>query len=175
MTALLLRSALAAGLLVAAAPLSCVRGQPEGPACERFAWSLEREKALFSTPELPRVQSGGAMPRGAEAALIQLRPPGEIDLPIAVEKAPKPGTFGAVVTIEAPVRPGIYQITLSEEAWVDVSQDRVHPLSALGHTGRRSCPGLRKSVRFDLKAEPVLVQITGAETETMKLAISPAR
>lgn len=175
MTVLLPRLVLASGLLLAAAPVAFAQGQqPEKPPCERFAWSVERERAMFSGSELPKVQSGGALPTGTQAALIQLRPAGEVDFAIAVEKALKPGTFGAVVKIEAPVRPGVYQVTLSEEAWVDVSQDGAHPLSALGHTGRRSCPGLRKSVRFDLKGEPALVQITGAETDTLKLAISPA-
>lgn len=169
------RSLLAAALLLAGAPVTTAwaEGPEKGP-CERFAWSLERERALFSQPGMPVVTSGAELPAGTTAAVLRLRPAAEVSLPIPPERPVAAAGFAGFVLLAAPARPGTYQVTISEEAWVDLSHDGAHALRALGHTGRRGCPGLRKSVRFDLKSEPILVQISNAESDVLNLAISPA-
>ena len=42
------------------------------------------------------------------------------------------------------------------------------------NSGAKNCPGLRKSVRFNLDAVPVVLQISGAPAESIKIAIRPA-
>ena len=42
---------------------------------------------------------------------------------------------------------------LSDDAWIDVIQNGRYARS-VGSTGRSDCPGVRKSVRLDLDAEP---------------------
>ncbi len=64
----------------------------------------------------------------------------------------KPDTFGGVLEIDA-VEPGLYQITLSDDAWIDVIQNDAFVKSA-AHSGRRDCADVHKSVRFQLGQGP---------------------
>ena len=41
-------------------------------------------------------------------------------------------------------------------------------------SGQKNCPGVRKSVRFDLAAGPATVQISNAPSASIQLAIAPA-
>jgi hypothetical protein len=69
-------------------------------------------------------------------------------------------------------KPGIYQVTLSEDAWIDIVQDNRYARS-VGSTGRGDCPGLRKSVRLDLDAAPFVLQISGVVADKVVVAIGP--
>ena len=78
--------------------------------------------------------------------------------------------FGSAIRFPALDKPGIYQVTLSEEAWIDVVQDNRYARS-VSSTGRGDCPGLRKSVRLDLAAAPFVLQISGVASESVVVAI----
>ena len=80
--------------------------------------------------------------------------------------------FGGMIRLAAPEKPGIYQVTLSEEAWIDVVQDGRYARS-VGSTGRSDCPGLRKSVRLELGAAPFVLQLSGVAAEQVVVAINP--
>ena len=93
---------------------------------------------------------------------------------VAAGRADKPKAehwFGGVVRLPAMAKPGIYQVTLSDEAWIDVIQDG-HYARSIGSTGRSDCPGLCKSVRFELNASPFVVQLSGVTTEMIAVAVS---
>jgi len=81
---------------------------------------------------------------------------------------------GGMVRLPALVKPGIYQITLSDDAWIDVIQNGRYTRS-VGSTGRSDCPGVRKSVRLDLDASPVVLQVSGVGPETIALTIGPVQ
>ncbi len=81
--------------------------------------------------------------------------------------------FGGMIRLPAPDKPGIYQVTLSEEAWIDVVQDGRYARS-VGSTGRSDCAGLRKSVRLDLGIAPFVLQISGVASDSIAVAISAA-
>ncbi len=158
---------LAAGLL-AGAP-----ARAEEPACGAFAWPLARELALLSAADLPAVKSGGAAPAGSAVA-VTLQPMALVAFAIAPERTPKsPASYGAVVNINNPGKAGLYQITLSEEAWVDVVQGdaRVH---SAAFSSKPGCPGMRKSVRFNLASAPFVVQISGSPVERLNIAVTAA-
>ncbi|HMK91134.1 MAG TPA: hypothetical protein VK446_16065 [Methylocystis sp.] len=142
------------------------------PDCQSFDWPLEREGAWFAAPNLPTIESGGqASTNGAVA--IRLRPNDEVGFATPPERAPKaPGSFGAKLDVAAPAKPGLYQITLSDDAWIDVVQGGAR-LKSAAFTGRKACPGLRKSVRFELKGTPFTIQVSGAATDRLKLAVGP--
>jgi hypothetical protein len=74
------------------------------------------------------------------------------------------------VAFPAPDRPGLYQVTASEDCWIDVVQDGRFAKS-VGSTGRRDCTGVRKSLRFDLRQAPFVVQVSGVAAETIALAV----
>jgi hypothetical protein len=65
---------------------------------------------------------------------------------------------------------GELQISLSDEAWIDVVQDG-KAVKLAGFSGMKTCPGIRKSVRFKLAAGPATIQLSGAKKETLKVAV----
>ena len=81
---------------------------------------------------------------------------------------------GGMVRFPALARPGIYQITLSDDAWIDVIQNGRFARS-VGSTGRSDCPGLRKSLRLDLDAAPFALQVSGVSPDAIVVAISPVQ
>jgi len=74
------------------------------------------------------------------------------------------------MSLPAPDRPGLYQVTASGDAWIDVVQDGRF-VKSVGSTGRRDCPGLRKSLRFELHPAPFVIQVSGVASETITLAV----
>ncbi len=93
---------------------------------------------------------------------------------MALERKPKnDNSFGGVLTFASPSKPGVYQVTLSSEAWIDVIQNG-KSLKSTAHSGKHDCPGVRKSVRFELQAAPVTVQLSDVPSDTIKIAILPA-
>ena len=90
------------------------------------------------------------------------------------ERAPKPGAFGGVLKISGLPKAGLYEITLSDEAWIDVVQNGASVKSS-DFSGQKNCPGVRKSVRFPLAAGPATVQISNVASASIQVAIAPAQ
>ncbi len=82
-----------------------------------------------------------------------------------------PKAFAGVVEVDSIGQPGLYQLTASEEAWIDVIQDDAF-VKSVGHSGKRGCPDARKSIRFQLGKGPLIVQFSGVDTDTIKFAIT---
>ena len=159
------RAILAAGLV--ALSVNTVMAE-DAPACASFAWSVARERAAFGVPDLPMLASGSALSGDAGAAQLTLKPVAGIALPVPSEKAVKPDTFASFVTATVPVA-GTYQVTLSNEAWIDVSQDGRSTLKPTAHSGKAGCPDVRKSVRFMLDVGAVTIEISRASSPQIKL------
>ncbi len=147
----------------------------EKPACDQFAWPITREREAFSAANLQTIRAGvpeRALPEHGVA--LKLDPATNISYPVALERKPKnESSFGGVLTFASPTQPGTYQVTLSGEAWIDVIQNG-RPLPSKAHSGKRDCPGVRKSVRFELQDAPLVVQLSDVPSETIKIAILPA-
>ncbi len=92
-----------------------------------------------------------ALPAGA--LVIRLQPGAQAIFEMPPERKPRSGAVAWRHGAIAPAlpKPGIYQITLSDDAWIDVIQNGRYARS-VGSTGRSDCPGVRKSVRLDLDA-----------------------
>ena len=71
-----------------------------------------------------------------------------------------------------PEKAGVYQVTLSGEGWIDLVQNGA-ALDSADHSGAKNCPGLRKSVRFNVGAAPVALQVSGVPGDSIKVAIRP--
>ena len=140
--------------------------------CEKFAWSLSRERAAFAAADKARVAAGetlAVLPAGA--LLIRLQPGAQASFEMPPERKPRTEPWhGGVVRLPALAKPGIYQITLSDDAWIDVIQNGRYARS-VGSTGRSDCPGVRKSVRLDLDASPVVLQVSGVAPDTIAVTI----
>jgi len=141
--------------------------------CEKFAWSLSRERAWFAAADKPSVAAGDsltAIPNGAFT--LSLRPGSEATFELPPEKKPRSDRwFGGIVRLPALREAGIYQVTVSDEVWIDVIQDNRYARS-VGSTGRSDCPGLRKSVRLELGVAPFVLQLSAVTMPTIVIGIS---
>lgn len=141
-------------------------------ACRNFKWDLAREQAWFQASP-PSLTSGATLAKTEGAAALQLSPVDGLAFVVAPEHKPAVATFGAIISTPALDKPAVYQVTLSDEGWIDVIQDGTTIRSG-AFSGQKGCPGLRKSVRFDLKPGPVTIQISGVKAQTINVALGPA-
>jgi hypothetical protein len=142
--------------------------------CDKFAWPLTREQALLAAPDKPSVRAGDTLPAAPKGAIVlNLQPDSAATFAMPPErKAKAEHWFGGIVRMPAVDKPGVYQVTLSDEAWLDVVQDGRYA-HTVGFSGRHDCPGVRKSVRFELGAAPFVLQISGAAADKIGIAIGP--
>ena len=142
--------------------------------CDRFAWPLVNEKAMLARADKPVMKVGetlAAMPTTAFVLHLESGPEAAFVMP--PERKPKSEKwFGGAIRFPAPEKPGIYQVTLSDDAWIDVVQDGRYARS-VGSSGRSDCSGLRKSVRFDLGASPFVLQLSGVLSNEIVAVIGP--
>jgi len=143
--------------------------------CKKFAWSITRELAWFAASDKTSVTAGETVAGFSErAVVIRLQPAAQASFELPPERKPKTDQwFGGTVRFPAIEKAGIYQITLSDEAWVDIVQDGRYARS-VGSSGRGDCPGLRKTVRLEMAPVPFAVQISGVSSDAITIAISPA-
>jgi hypothetical protein len=149
-------------VLAAVALISLLERAAADDGCEKFAWSLARERAAFAAADKPAIAAGetlAALP--AAALVIRLQPGAQATFAMPPERKPRIEQWhGGMVRLPALPKPGIYQITLSEDAW------------SVGSTGRSDCPGVRKSVRLDLDASPVVLQVSGVAPDTIAVTFA---
>ena len=161
---------LAATALVAGLPGLAAADEPSG--CAAFKWPLERERAALAQPGKPAIANGGALAYDAGATL-KLAPLAEAGLPHAPERPSKSAqSFAGHFTLPAPAKPGVYKVTIASEGWIDVL-DGDGFLRPRGFSGAVGCEGARKSVKFDLPARPMDVQVSGVRDDMLSLIISP--
>ncbi len=88
--------------------------------CDHFKWSVARELSLFK--DAPEPVEAGAAAALDHAYAVTLKPNESAGFPVPPERGPKPGTFGGVLNLASVDSAGLYDVTVSEEAWVDVVQ-----------------------------------------------------
>jgi hypothetical protein len=158
-------------LLLGAAPALAAE-EPSG--CDKFKWPIERERAALAAPDRAKLASGSeqaALPSsGVTLALVA---PSDARLPSPPERAPKDGTFAGFTSFKTAPKAGLYTISLSVGAWVDVVQDG-HFLKPVAFSGATDCDGIRKTMKYELSAQPFVLQISGAKDNSVSVAILPA-
>ena len=144
----------------------------EADGCSQFTWSVAKERELFSAQRLAAANSGAGFATVPENGIVVTLAKGDtVVYPLPLGRTPKdPASFGGFIVIDDVKKPGIYQVALSEEAWIDVIQDG-NLLPAITHSGRKDCPGIRKSLRFELKSGPLIIQLSGVSATTAKVAV----
>jgi hypothetical protein len=140
--------------------------------CEKFAWSVARERAAFAAADKMTVAAGetlNALPSGA--LVIRLQVGAQAGFAMPPERKPRTEAWhGGMVRLPAPPKSGIYQVTLSDDGWIDVIQNGRYA-RAVGSTGRGDCAGVRKSVRLDLDASPLVLQLSGVAPDAIAIMI----
>jgi hypothetical protein len=145
--------------------------EPAG--CDTFKWPLDKERAMLTSPNMVTVASGMSVALPLPVALtVTLVPFADAKLPTPPERAPRVAdSFAGFIAVPAPAQDGSYKITLSSDAWIDVVQAG-HLLKSGPHSGATGCQGVRKSVKFDLAAEPFVVQFSNVKTNSIGVAIT---
>ncbi|MBO4227633.1 hypothetical protein [Bradyrhizobium neotropicale] len=163
-------SVLVALLLLGSAPALAAE-EPSG--CDKFKWPIDRERAALTAPDRAKLTSGNefaALP--ASGFTLTLVAPADAKLPTPPERAPKDGTFAGFTSFKNAPKAGLYTISLSSGAWLDVVQDG-HFLKPKAFSGATDCDGIRKTVKFELSASPFVLQISGAKENSISVAILP--
>ncbi len=148
------------------------RQEPVG--CDKFKWPLDKERATLTGTDLPKLVSGARVTFPIPwASIVTLAPFADAKLPVAPERAPKsPASFAGFLQIPAPAKAGTYKITLSSEGWIDVVQDG-RAVKSSAFSGATGCEGVRKSVKFELAAKPLVVELSGIPENEIRIAVSP--
>ena len=158
--------------LVCVAALAATQALAREPiGCDKFKFPVDKEMAALRAPDLKAIASGSnasVIPFTGTTQLLQFS---AANLPKPPERAPKSDTFAGFLSVAGITR-GTYSISLSDAAWIDVIQDNRF-LKAKAHSGVQGCEGIRKVLQFDLAAEPFVVQISGAPTDHLNIAIMP--
>jgi hypothetical protein len=165
----LIALALPAAALAAAPGL--VHAQ-EGTGCGGFKWPLEAERAALVKPDKPSLANGGALAVNVPTTL-ELQPLSAASLAKPPERAPKAAqSYAGHFTLAGPARPGVYKVTISAPAWIDVldADAYLHPK---GFSGAAGCEGVRKSVKFNLPSRPLALQVSGVEADRISVIVSP--
>jgi hypothetical protein len=158
-------------LLTAAAPAYAAE-EPSG--CDKFKWPIEHARAALTAPDRIELASGAELPAiPATGMTFALVAPADAKLPSPPERAPKDGTFAGFANFKAAPKAGIYTISLSAGAWVDVVQDG-HDLKPKAFSGATDCDGIRKTMKYEISAAPFVLQISGARDNSLSVAILPS-
>jgi hypothetical protein len=146
--------------------------EPSG--CDKFKWPIDHERAALTAPDRAKLASGSELtampPTGFTLALLA---PTEAKLPSPPERAPKDGTLAGFAAIRSAPKAGLYTISLSAGAWVDIVQDG-HFLKPKAFSGATDCEGIRKTMKYELGASPFVLQVSGTTEQAISIAILPS-
>lgn len=141
-------------------------------ACHQFKWPVDRELSSFAA-DLPPIRSGAAAPGIVTGIELQMQPQGEVTYMVPPARKPKSTpAFGAEITASV-LKAGLYQVTLSADAWVDMAQGGT-TLRSTDFSGKMGCSAVRKSVKFQLAPGPVTIAVSDSPVNSVKVELLPA-
>lgn len=166
-----MRTAVLLALVLFGAAPAWAAEEPSG--CDKFKWPIERERAALTAPDRAKLISGGELASlpstGVTLALVA---PAEAKLPTPPERAPKDGTFAGFTSIKTAPKAGLYTVSLSSGGWVDVVQDGRF-LKPKAFSGATDCDGIRKTMKYELSASPLVLQVSGTKDSSISIAVLP--
>jgi len=158
-------------LLLAVVP---ARAAEEPSGCDKFKWNIDHERAALTASDRTKLTSGSeinALP--SSGVILGLVAPAAAKLPTPPERAPKDDTFAGFTTFKTAPKAGVYTISLSAGAWVDVVQDG-HFLKPKAFSGATDCDGIRKTMKYELSSSPFVLQVSGSKDNSISIAILPS-
>jgi hypothetical protein len=164
-------SIIVALMLLAAGP---ARAAEEPSGCDKFKWNIDHERAALTAPDRVKLASAtelAALP--STGMILALTAPEDARLPVPPERTPKEGTFAGFTKLTSAPKAGIYTISLSAGAWVDVVQDN-HLLKPKAFSGATDCDGIRKTMKYTISESTLVLQISGAKENSISIAILPS-
>lgn len=160
---------LVSGLALLAATQALAQEPPVG--CDKFKWPVDHERALLASAS--QLRSGAEMHQPlATAVTVALMPYTEAKLPTPPSRASKvAGSYAGFINAPAVPNPGTYRVTLSAPAWIDVVQNG-HNLQSTAFSSARGCPGIAKSVKFELIAEPFVIELSNTTAHALTFVVT---
>jgi len=169
---LIMRGAAAIALLLLSAAPVWAAEEPSG--CDKFKWNIDHERAALTAADRAKLASGSELNTlPSSGVILSLVAPADAKLPTPPERAAKDGTFAGFASFKTAPKAGIYTISLSSGAWVDVVQGG-HFLKPKGFSGATDCDGIRKTMKYELSASPFVLQVSGARDNSISIAILPS-
>jgi len=124
--------------------------------------------------DLPQRSSGARLRRIDRAVELSLKAPDQVEMFMRPAVALDKQRFSGAVTFFGVPRPGLYQVTLSDPAEVEVFENGMR-LKPLNSVRAQNCPGVAQSARYQLApGDLVLVEIINASQSTIKVAFDQA-
>jgi hypothetical protein len=146
--------------------------EPSG--CDKFKWNIDNARATLTAPDRMKLASGAELASLPSTGLtLGLSAPTEARLPSPPERAPREGTFAGFASFKSAPKAGLYTISLSAGAWVDLVQDG-HALKPKAFSGATDCDGIRKTMKYEIGASPFVLQISGTKENSISVAIQPS-
>jgi hypothetical protein len=146
--------------------------------CTGFQWSVATELNWIAAPDVEATATGGKIASIPDKAIeLTLEPSSSIKLPATPgikKQAIAKNSFSGWFSITDVGKPGPYQITIPNHAWIDVVQNNAL-VPSTAFSGDKNCARLHKSVRYDFGAGPLIVQISGAPDRLMRLTIHASK
>jgi hypothetical protein len=105
-----------------------------------------------------------------DAAALRLTPLGRVRLPVDPAKAPKPGSFSGLATVQVP-KAGMLTVTLSSATYVDLVRDG-KIVASVAHQHGGPCASMRKRVTFNVDPGTYTLQLSGAPEPRLVLMTS---
>jgi hypothetical protein len=158
----------AASTLSGSAPARAA--EPSG--CDKFNWPITQERAALTAPDRAMLASGAEL-SALTGVTLGLALPADVKLPSPPERKPKDGTFAGFVSFKAAHTAGAYTISVSDAAWIDVVQDD-EILKPMAVSSATDCAGIRKTIKYDLSAGPLVIQVSGAAGKAVSMALLPS-
>jgi hypothetical protein len=154
--------------LLAVTALPAAADEPSG--CENFKWPIARQQAALAAPGA-NLENGGVLTIGT-AARVKLSP---VDKVVFAHPPGRDGiasTYAAVLNLPAPSTAGVYTVSLSGGAWIDVFQDNI-VLKPSEHSGVKDCQNIRKTLKFRLTPLTTVIQISNSPVPEASIVILP--
>jgi hypothetical protein len=145
--------------------------------CTGFSFPVDTDIAWMNAADSESVEAGAKLPSlPAKAVTLKMKMTRDITLPVKSgrkKQAIGGGTYSGWFEIASLPKAGMYQISVSHEGWIDAAQNG-ELVQSHSFSGRPACKAVRKSVRYELGAGPVTVQVAGAPVEAVKVTIREA-
>jgi hypothetical protein len=167
-----MRGAAVVALLLLSVAQAWAAEEPSG--CDKFKWNIEHERAALTASDRTKLATGAELNvLPASGVIVSLVAPADAKLPMPPERAPKDGTFAGFTSFKSAPKAGVYTVSLSAGAWVDVVQDG-HFLKPKAFSGATDCDGIRKTMKYELSASPFVLQISGSRDNSISIAVLPS-
>lgn len=140
-------------------------------ACTGFDWRMSPEITWINAGPKP-IETGTLVEDGGDAAyLVTLGQHDDVKFALPPERERFPdGPHAGIIVFKDLPGPGMYQVSLTDKGWIDAISDGKY-LKSVKSSNSKTCPPLRKSVRFDVAAGPLTIQISSVTKNEITMTL----